>query len=266
MSTIDRRALLRAGLLLPTAGALAACTAGPPASHEQSGSTLIGPVSPQVRATEARRTRSGRTRAVTLTATAGTVDLGGPMVTTWTYDGLLPGREIRASRGDVIEARLVNRLPSDTTVHWHGLALRNDMDGVPGVTQATVRPGAGFTYRFTAAAAEEAAAEPAAHGAIADLPAAHIAPHRDHLAGALPADDEGQSGLVLIFALHHQNVGKIHRRGAHADAQRIGTKRRQVNVFDAKRGKLFGGLAAEKRLHAALSGVPPLLLGASPGR
>ena len=154
MSTIDRRALLRAGLLLPTAGALAACTAGPPASHEQSGSTLIGPVSPQVRATEARRTRSGRTRAVTLTATAGTVDLGGPMVTTWTYDGLLPGREIRASRGDVIEARLVNRLPSDTTVHWHGLALRNDMDGVPGVTQATVRPGAGFTYRFTADAAD----------------------------------------------------------------------------------------------------------------
>lgn len=36
------------------------------------------------------------------------------------------------------------------TVHWHGRALRIDMDGVPGVTQDAVRPGATFTYEFTA--------------------------------------------------------------------------------------------------------------------
>jgi FtsP/CotA-like multicopper oxidase with cupredoxin domain len=39
----------------------------------------------------------------------------------------------------VVQARLVNQLPADTTIHWHGLALRNDMDGVPDLTQAAVK-------------------------------------------------------------------------------------------------------------------------------
>lgn len=38
----------------------------------------------------------------------------------------LPGREIRVRAGDVVEATLTNRLPADTTIHWHGVALRND--------------------------------------------------------------------------------------------------------------------------------------------
>lgn len=147
MTTFDRRALLRAGLLLPAAGALAACTTSPRESR------LIGPGDPLVRTAEARRLTSGRTHAVTLTAAPVQADLGGPVVTTWAYGGAVPGREIRVRRGDMIQARLVNRLPADTTIHWHGLALRNDMDGVPGVTQAAVSPGAAFTYRFTAATA-----------------------------------------------------------------------------------------------------------------
>ena len=146
MTALHRRALLRAGVLLPAAGVLAACGAAQPGSH------LIGPTDPRVRAAEARRPRTGRTRTVTLTAAPGDIDLGGPMVTTWTYGGILPGREVRVRTGDEIQARLINKLPSPTTVHWHGLALRNDMDGVPGITQAAVAPGASFTYRFTAPA------------------------------------------------------------------------------------------------------------------
>lgn len=41
-----------------------------------------------------------------------------------------------------------NRLPDPTTIHWHGIALRNDMDGVPDLTQSAIAPGADFTYEF----------------------------------------------------------------------------------------------------------------------
>lgn len=43
---------------------------------------------------------------------------------------------------------LANHLPEATSVHWHGLALRNDMDGVPGLTQRDIKPGGSFDYRF----------------------------------------------------------------------------------------------------------------------
>jgi FtsP/CotA-like multicopper oxidase with cupredoxin domain len=62
----------------------------------------------------------------------------------------LPGREIRVGAGDIVDAELVNRLPVETSIHWHGVALRNDMDGAAGVTQPPVGPGGRFRYRFVA--------------------------------------------------------------------------------------------------------------------
>ena len=82
---------------------------------------------------------------------AGHVDLGGPVVPTWSFGGQVPGPEIRVRKGQILQALLVNRLPAETTVHWHGVAIRNDMDGVPGMTQAPVPPGREFTYRFAVA-------------------------------------------------------------------------------------------------------------------
>ena len=76
------------------------------------------------------------------------VDLGGPRVSTWTY-GSLPGKEIRITRGTRLSVDLSNQLPQPTTVHWHGLALRNDMDGVPDLTQSAVAAGSRFRYDFT---------------------------------------------------------------------------------------------------------------------
>jgi FtsP/CotA-like multicopper oxidase with cupredoxin domain len=145
MNAFDRRTVLRAGLAVTGLSVLSACTSA------GTGSPLVLPTDPRVREVEAARRGTGRTVPVTLTAAAGQVDLGGPVVSTWTYDGALPAREIRVRAGDVIEARLVNHLPADTSIHWHGIALRNDMDGVPDLTQATVTPGGTFTYRFTAA-------------------------------------------------------------------------------------------------------------------
>ena len=150
---VDRRALLRAGAgtgagLLLGAGAAACGTGSTPASAS---SALIEPTDPSVAAVESARYRSGAARTVTLDAVPAQIDLGGVVVSTWTYGGVLPGAEIRVDRGDLITAHVVNHLPEETTVHWHGIAIRNNMDGSPQVTQNPVAPGASYTYAFTAA-------------------------------------------------------------------------------------------------------------------
>jgi FtsP/CotA-like multicopper oxidase with cupredoxin domain len=155
VTQIDRRTLFRNGLAATALSALgtAGCTtAASPAKPGKpaAGPHLTGPDSPQVAATEAARYKTGRVVPVALAATAGPVDLGGVVVNTWTYHGQVPGPEIRVRKGDVVQAMLGNQLPAQTTVHWHGIAIRNNMDGVPMMTQAPVPAGGAFTYQFTA--------------------------------------------------------------------------------------------------------------------
>lgn len=66
----------------------------------------------------------------------------------WTYNGTLPGQMIRAKQGTRLELTLENTLPQATSVHWHGLRIDNAMDGVPGLTQDAIAPGASFDYAF----------------------------------------------------------------------------------------------------------------------
>jgi len=99
--------------------------------------------------TEAARHRTGGVVTATLTPRPVTVDLGGPTVTTWAYGDTVPGPALHARRGDLLRVDVVNGLPAATSVHWHGLALRNDMDGTPGVTQPPIAPGGRYTYEFT---------------------------------------------------------------------------------------------------------------------
>jgi FtsP/CotA-like multicopper oxidase with cupredoxin domain len=69
----------------------------------------------------------------------------GPVTPVWTYDSdLMPVRRI--ALGDTIRARLENRLTEHTSIHWHGVRVPNDMDGVPYLTQNPVLPGESFTY------------------------------------------------------------------------------------------------------------------------
>ena len=142
---LSRRRLLAAGGTLAGLTVLGGCTTRATPSTGRD----VGPGSPEVAAAEARR-RTGRPRVVAaaLTAVASEVDLGGPVVRTWTYGGVLPGRLLRARAGDVLRVTVHNGLPADTSVHWHGIALRNDMDGVPGITQQPIRPGTAMTYDF----------------------------------------------------------------------------------------------------------------------
>lgn len=68
----------------------------------------------------------------------------------WTYNGQVPGPEIRVQEGERLRVVLTNALPEPTTLHWHGLPVPYAMDGVPELTQPAVQPGETFTYEFTA--------------------------------------------------------------------------------------------------------------------
>ncbi len=72
-----------------------------------------------------------------------------PATRIWGYGGAAPGPELRLKQGTEFSAELVNKLTQPTTVHWHGIRIVNNMDGVAGLTQPPVQPGDSFTYRFT---------------------------------------------------------------------------------------------------------------------
>lgn len=66
----------------------------------------------------------------------------------WTYNGVTPGPEIRVTEGDRVRIHVTNNLKESTAVHWHGLMLPFDQDGVPFITQDPIKPGTDFTYEF----------------------------------------------------------------------------------------------------------------------
>ncbi len=64
------------------------------------------------------------------------------------FNGSMPGPELRLKRGERISIDVENRLEEGTAVHWHGIRLENQMDGVPMLTQDLINPGASKTYSF----------------------------------------------------------------------------------------------------------------------
>jgi CopA family copper-resistance protein len=65
-----------------------------------------------------------------------------------TINGTIPGPVIRLKEGQQAMFRVTNRLEENTSIHWHGLLLPPEMDGVPGVSFGGIQPGATFTYQF----------------------------------------------------------------------------------------------------------------------
>jgi multicopper oxidase len=142
--------ILQRRTFLQAAGATAASMALGACDRTASGREPVGPTAAAVGEREAKRRRPGaRVRDAKLVAAPATIDLGGRTASTWAYDGTLPGPLLRLRAGEVLRARLDNRLPAPTSIHWHGIALRNDMDGVPVLTQPEIAPGATFRYEFT---------------------------------------------------------------------------------------------------------------------
>jgi FtsP/CotA-like multicopper oxidase with cupredoxin domain len=64
-------------------------------------------------------------------------------------NGQVAGPLLRMRQGDTMTIRVTNRLPVRSSIHWHGLIVPADMDGVPGVSFAGIDPGSTFVYRFT---------------------------------------------------------------------------------------------------------------------
>jgi len=73
----------------------------------------------------------------------------GRFVEGWSYNGQIPGPVIRVDVGDRVRVDVTNLLPLGTDVHWHGVILPNDQDGVAPLTQDLIAPGETFTYEFT---------------------------------------------------------------------------------------------------------------------
>ena len=65
-----------------------------------------------------------------------------------TINGSIPGPTLRWREGDTVTIRVTNRLAEDTSIHWHGILLPFQMDGVPGISFKGIAPGETFTYRF----------------------------------------------------------------------------------------------------------------------
>lgn len=63
-------------------------------------------------------------------------------------NGSLPGPLLRWREGDSVTIRVTNRLAEPTSIHWHGILLPPEMDGVPGVAFPGIAPGETFVYRF----------------------------------------------------------------------------------------------------------------------
>ena len=65
-----------------------------------------------------------------------------------TINGTIPGPVIRLKEGQQATLRVTNRLEEITSIHWHGLLLPPEMDGVPGISFGGIKPGTTFTYQF----------------------------------------------------------------------------------------------------------------------
>ncbi len=76
------------------------------------------------------------------------VNVTGTSVKAMAIGGSIPGPTIEASVGDTLRVTFNNQMDVETSIHWHGVLLPNDQDGVPYLTTAPIQPGTSFTYEF----------------------------------------------------------------------------------------------------------------------
>ncbi|CDO90853.1 oxidase [Mycobacterium triplex] len=139
---LTRRGFMAAGI----AGGLTLAACGHSKSQDLSPAAKMAAA---IAAAEAARPHSGRTVNVSLTPQLTQIDLGGPVVRTLAFGDTIPGPLIRARAGDELVVKVSNKLNHPTSVHWHGIALRNNMDGAEPATP-NIEAGQEFTYQFSA--------------------------------------------------------------------------------------------------------------------
>jgi FtsP/CotA-like multicopper oxidase with cupredoxin domain len=116
----------------------------PPVTSFLPGANVDPATVPAVKPTQTVRLKDGDT----LDLTAGLVrrTIRGQRFVMYAFNGMVPGPLLRVAQQATITVRFHNRIDLPSTVHWHGLRHDNRFDGVPGLTQKEVAPGADFTY------------------------------------------------------------------------------------------------------------------------
>ncbi len=76
------------------------------------------------------------------------VHFTGTPVKAMTLNGGIPGPNLEFTEGDTLRVTFNNKMEVETSIHWHGLLLPNDQDGVPYLTTPPIKPGESFTYEF----------------------------------------------------------------------------------------------------------------------
>jgi manganese oxidase len=90
----------------------------------------------------------------------------GEVVQAWTYNGTVPGPMFVLDVGDKVQIDIKNELPLMTDIHWHGVKLPNDQDGVAPLTQDPIMPGESYTYEFEVTRPTVSMYHPHAHGDV----------------------------------------------------------------------------------------------------
>ena len=184
----------------------------------------------------------------------------------WSYGGTIPGPEIRVGAGERVRRRLVNDLPQDTAVHWHGIRIENAMDGAAGVTQAPVPPGGTFDYDFVAPDpgtywyhAHAQSWEQVARGLAGPLIVEEAEPW-EGLEGAATAEATlmlSDWRLQEDGALHEESFGALHDW---AHAGRIGNTVTIGGAIDARVPVRRGERLRLRLINAATARIMPLRL------
>lgn len=139
-SIMNRRQFVRGLALTSVAAAVATNISSAFASNEfiSQGSAKFNPKQPMLTGTEFDLTISETTVNIT----------GTPAVATLVNDSL-PAPTLVWHEGDEITLRVTNKLTVDSSMHWHGIILPTNMDGVPGLSYDGIKPGETYVYQFT---------------------------------------------------------------------------------------------------------------------
>ena len=89
-------------------------------------------------------------RVIDLAVGQGAIEVGGRSGHAFAVNGSVPGPLVRLKEGEAVTLRVANHLAQDTSIHWHGLLLPFQFDGVPGVSFPGIKPGETFVYELPA--------------------------------------------------------------------------------------------------------------------
>jgi FtsP/CotA-like multicopper oxidase with cupredoxin domain len=202
---IERRAVLRAGAL----GAAGLTVAGLFPAWAQTGSSGLLSTLPTVSGEDIR-----------LTVGHSSFTTGGRTGHAVTLNGVLPGPLIRLREGQNVRLHVQNTLDEDTSIHWHGMILPFQMDGVPGISFPGIKPGETFTYEFPVK--QNGTYWYHSHSGLQEQQG-HYGPIVIDPAGADPVAYDREHVIVLSdwsFLHPHQIIQKLKQQGGYFNRQK----------------------------------------------